>query len=213
MSKICTADLSKLPDPHDLHKLMQSLALLDAIVSPVWERRHYSFNSKWAEGEAIGSMRNGSGDELFVLFNTFGAFIKGFDHERWDRSISAAEVYGPVPSCFLGGTKEPAFSPNQVTFCYWRTFEDDRWHTASVRLRPGKGDGSEWMLSHLDGDPASYLSFAKSSYERELTASSVAAVYDHVPMSLALATSLAQGIDHQALTEELVEIGYPMGSR
>jgi hypothetical protein len=64
-----------------LKKLCQSLATLDAIMSPEWEYRYYSFNSKWAEGEMMASMRNGSGDEYFILFNSEGAIMKGFAHE------------------------------------------------------------------------------------------------------------------------------------
>jgi hypothetical protein len=60
---------------------MKSLAALDAIIEPEWEYRYYSFNSKWAESEAMGSMRNGQGDEWFCVFSPVGAFLKGFDHE------------------------------------------------------------------------------------------------------------------------------------
>lgn len=81
MSQISTANLDALLDVNRLKALFQSLATLDAIMSPEWEYRYYSFNSKWAKGEQMGSMRNGSGDELFVLFNHAGCFIKGFAHE------------------------------------------------------------------------------------------------------------------------------------
>ena len=36
-------------------------AVLDLIVSPDWDGRYYSFNSKWSENEQMGSMRNGCG--------------------------------------------------------------------------------------------------------------------------------------------------------
>ncbi|MFJ8870360.1 hypothetical protein ACIRD6_31970 [Streptomyces sp. NPDC102473] len=36
--------------------------MLDAILSPGWESRHYSFNVGWADGEEMALMRNGSGD-------------------------------------------------------------------------------------------------------------------------------------------------------
>ena len=56
---ISTRDLSGLPDIDALKRLMQSMAMLDAILSPEWEYRCYSFNSKWgARGCAqMGSMR------------------------------------------------------------------------------------------------------------------------------------------------------------
>lgn len=70
---VLEAKLKSLPDIEDLRKLTQSLAMLDAIMSPEWEYRYYSFNSKWGEGEMMASMRNGSGDEYFILFDSHGA--------------------------------------------------------------------------------------------------------------------------------------------
>jgi hypothetical protein len=60
--------LDTIPDVESLKKLCQALAMLDAIISPEWEYRYYSFDSKWAQGEMMASMRNGSGDEYFILF-------------------------------------------------------------------------------------------------------------------------------------------------
>ena len=70
-----------IPNVETLKKLCQSLATLDAIISPEWDYRYYSFNSKWAEGKMMASMRNGSGDDYFILFNSQGAIMKGFAHE------------------------------------------------------------------------------------------------------------------------------------
>jgi hypothetical protein len=55
--------------------------MLDAILSPEWEDRYYSFNSKWGPGEILASMRDGSGDEYFTLLSPGGAILKGFAHE------------------------------------------------------------------------------------------------------------------------------------
>lgn len=49
--------LSALPDIESSKRLSQSLAMLDAIMSPEWEYRYYSFNSQWGEGEIKASMR------------------------------------------------------------------------------------------------------------------------------------------------------------
>jgi len=78
---ISTRNLELLPDVDGLRALLQSLAMLDAILSPEWEYRYYSFNSRWSEGEQMGSMRDGCGNEFFALFNEAGCFFKGFDHE------------------------------------------------------------------------------------------------------------------------------------
>src|SRR4051794_4974349 len=78
---INTRDLSSLPGVDRLRAVLQSMAMLDAILYPEWQFRYYSFNAGWAPGEQMGSMRNGSGDDFFALFNAAGCWIKGFAHE------------------------------------------------------------------------------------------------------------------------------------
>ena len=189
---------------------MQTLATLDAIVSPEWEYRYYSFNARWGSGELMGSMRNGSGDGLFVLFNDAGVFIKGFDHERQPSGERAQDVYDRVPRAFRSGVDEPAFSPENVSFCCWRTFLDDQWSASRTRPLEDGRDGSDWMLAGLDGSPATYLAFANDYYEVELDAERVEAVYRRTPMTLELARGLNPEIDFPLLLLELDEIGYPV---
>jgi hypothetical protein len=51
------------------------MAMLDAILCPEWRFRWYSFNARWAEGERMGSMRNGHGDSFFAPFDGHGCFL------------------------------------------------------------------------------------------------------------------------------------------
>ena len=53
-----THNLAALPNAGKLEKLCQSLAILDAILSPEWGSCYYSFNSHWAEKTALASMRS-----------------------------------------------------------------------------------------------------------------------------------------------------------
>src|SRR6185295_5374239 len=79
--KISTRKLALLPDVDRLRAILQSMALLDAILSPEWESRYYSFDAHWSEDGQMGSMRNGEGDEFFCHFDEKGCFLKGFVHE------------------------------------------------------------------------------------------------------------------------------------
>src|SRR5262249_19116182 len=90
---ISTNNLRELPDVFGLRRLLQSLAMLDAVLESEWEYRYYSFNARWNNGEMMGSMRNGQGDEFFALFNAHGVFIKGFVH---DASILAQRIPSEV---------------------------------------------------------------------------------------------------------------------
>ena len=62
----------------------QSMALLDAIIMPEWQFRYYSFDAdRSPDGGitfcvSIGSMRNGSGDDLHAIFGRAGCLIRGF---------------------------------------------------------------------------------------------------------------------------------------
>jgi hypothetical protein len=112
---ISARNLSALPDVNRLRALLQSLAMLDAILSPEWESRYYSFNSRWAESEQMGSMRCAEGDDFHALFNASGCFFKGFAHESEMTPYKANPkqvwpgVLDSVPDEFASCLREPAF--------------------------------------------------------------------------------------------------------
>src|SRR5215468_4022637 len=97
---ISTSNLQDLPDVPTLMRLLQSIAMLDAILEPEWQYRYYSFNARWSESETMASMRNGQGDDFFALFNAEGAFIKGFVHDAAivSQQIPAERFYRDIPS-------------------------------------------------------------------------------------------------------------------
>ena len=43
---------------------------------PEWEYRYFSYNSKWDKSEEVASMKNGEGDEYYLLFNERGVVGK-----------------------------------------------------------------------------------------------------------------------------------------
>src|SRR4051812_22282843 len=105
---ISTRNFSLLPDVTGLCRTLQSMAMLEAVLCPEWELRYYSFNSSWAKGEQMGSMRNGSWDELFAHFGPAGCWLKGFAHEcpmtpyRTRRKQVWPGVLDVVPDEFAG---------------------------------------------------------------------------------------------------------------
>lgn len=109
------------------------MAMLDAILSPEWDGRYYSFNAHWAEGEQMASMRDGSGDEWFLSFTPAGAALKGFAHEfpMATRPVWPG-VLSDVPGVFGDFLSEPAFSMEEATFCLWRTHSDRRWQIGQL---------------------------------------------------------------------------------
>jgi hypothetical protein len=225
---ISTRDLSKLPGIDDLKRLMQSLAMLDAILSPEWEFRYYSFNSKWARGEEMGSMRTGSGDDFFALFNKHGCFLKGFDHEsamspyRETPKRLWPGVLDGVPKEFDRALKQPAFSMEDTTFCIWRRYGDRKWHRGKIEFPKGEPnpDGSSRLLSELDGKPATYLRWARDYYSlddedanRSLTLAQVRHVYAHEPLTAEMVKVINPEVTLAKLAADIAEIGYTKGKK
>jgi hypothetical protein len=57
-----------LPPIEQLIRRCRALAVLDLILSPEWQYRYYSFNSKWSDAEQMASMRDGCGNEWWIVF-------------------------------------------------------------------------------------------------------------------------------------------------
>jgi hypothetical protein len=223
---ISTRDLSKLPGIDDLKRLMQSMAMLDAILRPEWQYRFFSFNSKWSKAKQMGSMRNGQGDDLFALFTRHGCFLKGFWHESEmtpyarDPKRVWPGVLDSVPEEFADGLNEPAFSMGDTTFCIWRTYEDDDWQRGDIKFpkvkpryagAPDDPDGSEWLSSPYDGKPETYLDLATQRYSHSttITLDHVKHIYAHKPLTAALVKAINPEVTLAKLAADVAEIGYP----
>lgn len=208
--------LGTIPDVESLTKLCQSLAMLDAIMSPEWEYRYYSFNSKWSEGEMMASMRNGSGDEYFILFTSQGAIIKGFAHESsmspWsnDEEVVWPGVLDQVPAEFQEFLTEPAFSMNETTFCIWRRNVDSSWQTGQIEYPDDDDpDGSDDLLFVLDGDPKTYHEFAERYYERSIDLNVVTSIYEQQSLTPQMIKKLNPEVSVENVGPDLKQIDYP----
>ena len=195
---------------------MQSLAVLDSIMSPdEWDMRYFSFNAKWGRGEEMGSVRNGSGDDLFAIFNRTGCFLKGFGHEspmspyrENPPSIWPGLLVG-VPKPFSAALVEPAFSMSEITFCIWRCYDDNDWSTGPIKFpRSSDPDGSRYLLGFLDGKPKTYQTFAEDYYETEIPIDSVQHIYRHLPLTTEIVESLNPDAKLKMIANDLKEIGY-----
>jgi hypothetical protein len=125
-----------LPAISELRDLSRALAMLDAILSPEWEFRYYSFDSDWSreDGVEMASMRNGEGDDYSIVFSAPGAYVRGFTHESPmspygdERMAAWPGVLDEVPGAFCRWVEEPTFSDVDgvpvVTACLWRLHED-----------------------------------------------------------------------------------------
>lgn len=195
-----------LPSIQQIRRITQSLAMLDAILCPEWEYRYYSFNSQWGPGEEMASMRNGSGDDWFLLLNSAGAALKGFAHELADDPGLPHNIQVQVPTDFASFLNEPAFSMQYATFCYWCKVTNLSWNKADSALT---NDGSDDMLALLVSEPAAYKAWAEDYYETSVPLEAIVALFSHQPLDDPIILALNSDADLGSVYADAGEIGYP----
>jgi hypothetical protein len=191
--------------------LSKSLAALDAILMQDWELRYYSHNSNWSYREEMGSMRTGSGDHYYILFNSSGIVIKGFCKNIHSETqfIKINALYDEMPACFTESfLKEPAFQTGLVTFVLWKLNDETQW-TIRQSSCASAGECAKSLLMILEGNPFTYKSWAEKYYERNIIIDTVIDIYKHVPVTEVLAKRLNPNTNTMLLKTDLHEIGYP----
>ncbi|MFF2083344.1 hypothetical protein ACFVVM_06190 [Nocardia sp. NPDC058176] len=196
--------LHRLPDIATLRDRCRAMAMIDAVLSPDWESRYYSFNSAWGESEELASMRNGSGDDWFIVFSAAGVYGRGFDHE----SPNAPHVLDAVPAAFGAFVTEPAFADHDgsplATVCFWRGHDDTEWSVSTA-----DHGGRALFELVIEGTPEAYRDWAQDYYETEVSLSAVHHVFALRPLTPEVVGELNPDVAFGDLAGDLVEIGYP----
>jgi hypothetical protein len=206
---ISTLDFTTLPSRQQLQLLCKAVSVLDAIICQEWEFRYYSYNSKWSEAEEFCEIRNGQGDHTLILFHPQGCIINGLAHEYLPKEKSKLtnrlpEIYHE----FMYG--EPVNSIG-TTFCLW-TNEEQKWQVGDIA---DYRDGSQEILEIFDGNPKTYINWAKDYFEdsfleNESTEHIVTAVYRGQTLTKEMVLGLTNEIrDWRQLENDLQEINYP----
>jgi hypothetical protein len=219
---ISTRSLAAFPSVTELVRVTKGLAALDAILCEDWESRSWSFNATWGDKSMMASMRDGSGDEMFILFSPAGTVIKGFAHEsamspfrpkaknEKQRGIALYPgVLSGFPVALESFLEEPSFIMEETTFVIWRLGKAKAWSIGDIAWPKAKDpDGSEALLAPLLGDTSSYVKFADEVYEKKIKKADVAHVLANEPLSAALVQRLRSKRSLLELADDLAEIGY-----
>lgn len=195
-----------------------SIAALDAVLSPAPEYRYFSFDPRWAPGQRMASMRNGSGDAYFVVFSAEGTVARGFDHESelspWARDDGkvAPGILDGFPAALGGVMGEPAFGSDggpetDLTFCAWWLPGASSWETGPIEE---DGGASELFEVVLEGTADSYAAYASEYFEIELPVHGVEGVFALSPIDGRAVAVLNQEADPPRVLAELAAIGYPV---
>lgn len=206
---ISTQDYSGLPDAAGLQRLSKALAALDAINSPEWQDRYYSYDARWAPDEEVLLMRNGSGDEMQILFRAEGCVLNGLMHEY--AQPDKAQITCGLPACFDDFMFGEPVNSIGTTFCLWYT-PAHGWQTGVLK---NEEDGSEELLYIFDGQPETYAEWAYEYYCEDtgrppLDVAAVAKVYQGAVLTRELVLDIVGEVaDWPQLAEDLQAIGYP----
>jgi hypothetical protein len=189
-----------LPAPPDLERICKGLAALDAMLMEEWQDRYYSFNQAWNTKlkQRMGSMRDGSGDEWFMVFEPAGAFFKAYWHEYTDEDVT--KIYEGLPTKLLPQLKEPAFSMEYVTF--------GGWHDGTTWTLRGNLEPVRHQLEILSGDPEKYRAYAASYFEVDLPVDAIAHVLAGKKLDAKLVKRITADRTLGGLKEDLAEIAY-----
>lgn len=192
----------ELAEPAILERACRGLAVLDAILCEEWDLRLYSFNAGWdvKTGERMASMRNGCGDEWFLVFSGAGAFLKAYWHEYAREDAGA--IYEGLPTALAALREEPSFSMDDVTFGGFHDGED--W------VLRGNSAPMEFDLVLLDGDAEAYQAYAASYFEvDDLPLEAIRHVLSGEPLDERTVVALRSERTLSDLAADLAEAGYP----
>jgi len=140
-------------------------------------------------------MRNGSGDDYFIVFTGGLAFVKGFEHES--PPVDPATIFWGLPAALEAQRTEAAFSMEHVTYGGW--FADGAW---TIR-----GD-DHGRLAIATGQVELYCAFVAEYFEREVPREAVAAILTGVRLDTALIAKIDPDRKLADLAEDLAQIGY-----
>lgn len=194
------SDLQRLGSIQEVKTRAQALALLDAILMPDWQYRYFSFDAKWDvnKGQAMASMRSGSGDEYFVLFTENGAIGKvALNGHLIDQP---GAVLCKVPALLGEFAREPAFSLDRISYCFWRVADGSKWFAqpADRTVFP--------LLKFLADSPEHYWMWAETYYAKPIDIDAVRNLFSGMPLNKELVISLNPDAALGHLQEECTEI-------
>lgn len=204
-----------LPNIDDLKKYLRSLATLDSILSPEWEFRYYSFNFKWDEDTALASIRNGSGDHIFFIFNDFGCLIKGFNHESLMSPFQSETIsiypgiVDKIPPDFMKYLQDVSLIPEEISFCIWKKYSDMSWQVGEI-IFPDTNDpdGSEQLLSLVFTNPTQYQKWAEEYYETNIEIELITHIFLNEPLTEDIVFAINPQASIEMVNNDLQEIGY-----
>jgi len=210
----------RLPDPATLERLSLSIAALDAVLSPEWDFRFFSYDREWSPGQRLASMRDGSGNDYRMLFSDDAAVVRAFDHESdlspWGRDDGSLipgllDRYPDSLRFFIdeAAFRTPGAPGADLTFCAWRLAGPGPWLVGSIE---DDGGAAELLDVVLDGTAHGYRRYAIDYFEVDPGVEVINAFLTLHPADPAVVTRLNPEADPVETLAELRSMGYPVAT-
>ncbi|MCM3785713.1 hypothetical protein M3231_22345 [Neobacillus mesonae] len=216
--------ISALPGLEGLKKRMMILAALDTILSDEDWLRVHRYKRNWEPNAELGTIDNGAGDHLYVLFTLDGALMKGFDHEspmsphaRDDGEVWPG-MYAGVPEPLIGvlQTSQDELEPEDVTFCLWQDKGESFWSFGNLLDtdeldEEEKDGGADFLLGYLEDTPEAYTEWATDYYtDQVISLDAVRRIFEAESIDERCIFDLNPQRNVQEVFDELESIGIPV---
>ena len=184
----------------NIKKRLKSLAMLDAMLCPEWEYRYFSFNNSWDKDESMASMRDGEGNEYFILFKNENIIGKIFEKKHSLSDLQREEIFKKIPKTLKSFFGEVAFSLEDTTFLFWKEQEAEKWSSFPLKKEiPYLGF---LYTSEL------YINWAKEYYEVNFDEKTIQEIFNYSPLTEERVQKLNKTLCLDDLKEDIKEIAY-----
>jgi len=192
-------NINELPSINKVKKILQGLALMDAILMPEWEYRFFSYNCNWDEkgNESMASMRDGEGNEYFLYFSDLGVAGKLLFENQIQNPLSILEK---IPDIFESFKNEVAFNLNHTTFFFWRSYQDEKWVVSPNNLKFYP------LLGFIKNSYKGYQQWAENYYERDIDSKTLKEVFTFLSVNSEQLSILNSELTLEDLKEDMEEI-------
>lgn len=199
-----------LPEPTELRTLIQSQAMLDAILSDDSGEPECAFTEKWGRHRSVAVFNNYQGDDLFIVFDPDHCIVKGTAHEApFALHPNRVELLKQVvPGPIFDSLKDRTFLRDEATMIAWKKSEESDWHTSSGAI-DGVDDGASDLLALLLLTSGEYHEWAEENYERDLPADLVRDIYARAPLTKGMISQLNPDANIASVKLAALRIGYP----
>ncbi|MCC8154876.1 MAG: hypothetical protein LIP01_12155 [Tannerellaceae bacterium] len=155
-------------------------------------------------------MRDGSGEQMLILFRKEGCVINGFTQEA--ELLDREKLNNLLPDCFKEFIFGEPVCTIGTTFCLWM-IDAGKWETGGLNT---PDDLSDTLLSIFDGRPETYIEWADEYYfegehpDGEIPLEVVRQIYQGKVLTKEMVLKLTDEFEEwEQLKEDLEEIGYP----